>query len=204
MLAARITKIQDKPKPVPQKPDLYAQMYIPVGVILNGGSTVMDDAWGINVYKPTCTVITFVHALWEALASAETIIAVKSSKETYQNLYDDTITVWRWTSGAAYEIEEDDAHTIVTKWEEVVRLHQDLNSYFYNLLSEDPYGVLQPENGDPDDGQVKFTKIGEQSKRLGEALAQAAPSVKDRVREAYKNCLGADAHEWHSDEDEED
>lgn len=38
-----------------------------------------------------------------------------------------------------------------------------------------------------------------------EALAQAAPSVKDRIREAYKNCLGADAHEWHSDdEDEED
>lgn len=36
MLAARITKIQDKPKPEPQKPDLYAQIYIPVGVILNG------------------------------------------------------------------------------------------------------------------------------------------------------------------------
>ncbi|OOO09759.1 hypothetical protein OAory_01055670 [Aspergillus oryzae] len=136
------------------------------------------------------------HALREALASAETIIAVKSSKETYQ------------TSGAAYEIEEydehfdkDDAHIIVPKWEEVARLHQDLKSYFYHLLSEDPYGVLQPENGDPDDGQV----IYHNDWRTRQSLAQAAPSVKDRIREAYKNCLGANAHEWHSDdEDEED
>ncbi|KAE8326469.1 hypothetical protein BDV39DRAFT_205879 [Aspergillus sergii] len=127
------------------------------------------------------------HARREALGSAETIIA---------NLCADTSTVWRWTSGAAYEIEEygehfdeDDAHTIV------VRLYQDLNSYFYNLLSEDPYGVLQPENDDPD-VQNRFRKI---------ALAKAAPSVKDRIREAYKNRLGADAHERHSDdEDEED
>ncbi|RMZ40414.1 hypothetical protein CA14_000826 [Aspergillus flavus] len=151
--------------------------------------------------SPPNILSTFVHALWEALASAETIIAVKSSKETYQNLYDDTITVWRWTSGVAYGIEEDDAHTIVTKWEEVARLHQDLKSYFYHLLSEDPYGVLQPKNGDPDDGQVIYHKDW----RTRQALAQAAPSVKDRIREAYKNCLGADAHEWHSDdEDEED
>ncbi|KJK65526.1 hypothetical protein P875_00010237 [Aspergillus parasiticus SU-1] len=78
---------------------------------------------------------------------------------------------------------------------QVVRLHQDLNSYFYNLLSEDPYGVLQPENGDPDDVQDRFRKIREQSKRLGEASVKAAPSVKDRIREAYKNYLGANTRE---------
>ncbi|PIG69098.1 hypothetical protein AARAC_009576 [Aspergillus arachidicola] len=134
-------------------------------------------------------------ALRDALATGETITDLESNEENYSNLYSDADTVWRGTSDTACNIEEDDAHfdddadVIAFKWEE------DLNSYIYNLLSEDPYGVLQPENGDPDDVQDRFRKIGEQSKRLGEASAKAAPSVKDRIREAYKNYLGANTRE---------
>ncbi|KAE8344741.1 hypothetical protein BDV24DRAFT_160047 [Aspergillus arachidicola] len=104
-------------------------------------------------------------ALRDALATGETITDLESNEKNYSNLSSDADTVRRGTSDTVCNIEEDDAHfdeddadIIAFRWEE------DLNSYFYNLLTEDPYGVLQPENGDPDDVQDRFRKIGEQSK----------------------------------------
>lgn len=61
-------------------------------------------------------------------------------------------------NGRRYDPSLYDQGMAVDFYIQVTRLHQDLKSYFYHLLSEDPYGVLQPENGDPDDGQVIYHK----------------------------------------------
>lgn len=39
---------------------------------------------------------------------------------------------------------------------------------------------------------------------MGYLLIYTVPSVRGRVKEAYHNCLGARAHEWYSDDDEDD